>query len=312
MKQIILIFLMAISKVGVAQEINIQSPVRFLALGDSYTIGENVAANQRWPAQLGDSLTKRGYDIDEIRYIATTGWRTDNLIQAIKNQNLESQNYNLVSLLIGVNNQYQGRPFSQYQSEFPALLDSAIRYAGGDPSHVFVVSIPDYAYTPFGQQSSNPEAISQALDQYNDYSRQVSADKGVVYFDITPISRLGLLQPSLVAGDNLHPSGLQYTEWVKLILTFLDSQTAAISSNKISLFSIYPNPATENINIDLTSNLKGRAHVQLINLNGEVMFDKKFRSKQITIPTDNFIRGIYFIKVKVGDKIELRKVLVSG
>src|SRR6187402_3441111 len=126
MKGLVLILVIALCIKGNSQELNIQSPVRMLALGDSYTIGQSVAAGQRWPAQLGDSLVKRGYQIDEITYIATTGWRTDNLIQAVKGQNLQNQNYNLVSLLIGVNNQYQHTPFSKYENEFPALLDSAI------------------------------------------------------------------------------------------------------------------------------------------------------------------------------------------
>jgi lysophospholipase L1-like esterase len=200
---------------ALAQSLELENPLRFLALGDSYTIGQSVTTNQRWPAQLRDSLVTRGINTDDLRYIATTGWRTDNLINATKNQDLGNQNYNLVSLLIGVNNQYQNRPFTQYVAEFPALLDSAIRYAGNDPSHVFIVSIPDYAFTPFGQQSGNPNQISAELDQYNGYSRQIADSLGITYFDITPISRLGLQHPEYVASDGLHPSGIQYTEWVK-------------------------------------------------------------------------------------------------
>jgi acyl-CoA thioesterase-1 len=173
MKLYAVILVLAFSIKGFSQNLNIQSPVRMLALGDSYTIGQSVATGMRWPTQLGDSLIKRGYQIDEIRYIATTGWRTDNLVQAIKGQNLQSQNYNLVSLLIGVNNQFQHTPFSKYESEFPALLDSAIRYAGGDPSRVFVVSIPDYAFSPYGQSTSNPNAISTDLDNYNAYAKRL-------------------------------------------------------------------------------------------------------------------------------------------
>lgn len=229
MKLYAVILVLAFSIKGFSQNLNIQSPVRMLALGDSYTIGQSVATGMRWPTQLGDSLIKRGYQIDEIRYIATTGWRTDDLVQAIKGQNLQSQNYNLVSLLIGVNNQFQHAPFSKYESEFPALLDSAIRYAGGDPSRVFVVSIPDYAFTPYGQGSSNPNTISIELDQYNNYAKSIADAKGVVFFNITPISRLGVQKPEYVANDNLHPSGIQYTEWVKLMLEFIDSQTAANS-----------------------------------------------------------------------------------
>ena len=140
-----LIYILLFPFILKAQQLQINGPVRFLALGDSYTIGQSVAASDRWPAQLMDSLALRGLVIDTLGIIATTGWRTDNLINAITNQNLQKQHYSLVSLLIGVNNQYQGSPFTQYKNEFPQLLDSAIRYAGGDTSHVFVVSIPDYA-----------------------------------------------------------------------------------------------------------------------------------------------------------------------
>src|SRR5664279_4313226 len=135
---IFFLFSLLLPLASMTQTLQIQSPVRFLALGDSYTIGESVAPTLRWPMQLSDSLQARGIPTDTLRIIATTGWRTDNLINAIKNQHLESQNYNLVSLLIGVNNQYQGRPFSQYVTEFPALVDSAIRYAGGDKTKVFI------------------------------------------------------------------------------------------------------------------------------------------------------------------------------
>src|SRR5205085_2134530 len=118
---------------------------------------------------------------------------------------------------------YQGVPVAQYKKEFPQLLDSAIRYAGGDRSRVFIVSIPDYAYTPFGQQSSNPSQISSELDLYNQLSRHYADSAHIRYFDITGISRQGIAKPTYVAQDGLHPSGVQYAQWVKQNLRHVDS-----------------------------------------------------------------------------------------
>ena len=230
-----------------AQQLQINGPVRFLALGDSYTIGQSVTTNERWPVQLMDSLALRGLVIDTLGIIATTGWRTDNLINAITNQNLQKQHYSLVSLLIGVNNQYQGSPFSQYKNEFPQLLDSAIRYAGGDTSHVFVVSIPDYAYTPYGQSTGNQTFISQEIDKYNVANKHFADSLHIRYFDITPISRMGIAQPSFVAGDGLHPSGVQYTEWVKLMLGYINTSVATrvMDLDEDKSFAVVPNPTSD-------------------------------------------------------------------
>lgn len=186
--------------------------VRLLALGDSYTIGQSVATNDRWPNQLARELARGNIFVDSVRIIAKTGWRTDNLANAIATQNPDS-NWNLVGLLIGVNNQYQGRSVQDYAPEFEELLETAITLAGGNKDHVFVVSIPDYGFTPFGQ--SDQPRISAELDQFNAVNRSISQQYQVAYYDITPISREGLARPELVAGDNLHPSGIQYEEWVE-------------------------------------------------------------------------------------------------
>ncbi|MBN2350478.1 MAG: hypothetical protein JXJ22_16700, partial [Bacteroidales bacterium] len=130
-----------------SQELTITEPVRFLALGDSYTIGASVSPSVRWPKQLFDSLTARGYQTESFEIIAQTGWRTDDLEQAIEYANL-TENYNLVSLLIGVNNQYQGYSVDTYKPGFEDLLKKAVALAGGKTTRVFVLSIPDYAYTP--------------------------------------------------------------------------------------------------------------------------------------------------------------------
>ncbi|WNJ18213.1 SGNH/GDSL hydrolase family protein [Pontibacter sp. G13] len=210
-----------------AQTVQLQPTLRILALGDSYTIGESVSPNQRWPIQLGDSLKNRGFVVDTTAIIATTGWTTGNLLAAISAQQLATMDFNLVGLLIGVNNQYQNRPLAEYQVQFAQLLDSAIAYAGGQVDQVFVVSIPDWAYTPFGQ-ASIPGPISQAIDQFNATNKSITEARGVAYIDITPISRNGISEPVLVAGDGLHPSGEQYRRWVQAMLPVLTGDLTSI------------------------------------------------------------------------------------
>jgi len=197
-----------------------QTPVKYLALGDSYTIGESVAENERWPVQLAEALRKRGRNIEGPKIIATTGWRTDNLANAINIARLKDE-YGLVSLLIGVNNQYQGKPIDQFKVEFEELLKTSIKLAGGKKESVFVVSIPDYGYTPYGK--SKQEKISREIDEYNDISRTITGKYGVKYIYITDITRKGLLEPDLVAGDGLHPSGEAYTKFVDVILNELQN-----------------------------------------------------------------------------------------
>ena len=190
---------------------------KILALGDSYTIGESVCDTCRFPEQLKDSLAlKLEESTFELDIIAKTGWTTTNLINAINNEN-PANDYDLVTLLIGVNNQYQQKPFSLYTSEFPQLLDKAIALAKGDKTNVIVVSIPDYAYTPYGQSTSNPTKISDELNAYNDFAESYSNQKYVSFIYITDITRQGINSPELVANDGLHPSKLAYTKFVELI-----------------------------------------------------------------------------------------------
>ena len=190
-----------------------QQDKKFLALGDSYTIGESVTESERWPTQLAAKL-----EFSEPRIIATTGWRTDQLKQAIEAATLKPE-YDLVSLLIGVNNQYQGKPILVYEREFEELLQTAIKLARGKKEKVFVVSIPDYGYTPFGKPKQ--EKISEALDQYNAINKRIAEKFGVTYFNITGISRKGFDDPDLVAADGLHPSGKMYAQWVEVIYSTL-------------------------------------------------------------------------------------------
>jgi lysophospholipase L1-like esterase len=217
MKKLLSILLL-LSLQGMAQKLIVREEVKLLALGDSYTIGESVAANSRWPIQFVDSLQKRGVDCLQPRIIATTGWRTDNLKNAISRTKFKKgEEYNLVSLLIGVNNYYQGKSVESYAPEFEDLLKTAIQLAGGDKSSVFVISIPDYGYTPFGKEKQ--EKISEGIDAYNAVNKSITEKYGVKYFNITDISRRGLSEPDLVAADGLHPSEKMYSQWVEVILS---------------------------------------------------------------------------------------------
>ncbi|MBK8702229.1 MAG: SGNH/GDSL hydrolase family protein [Saprospiraceae bacterium] len=190
--------------------------ISYLALGDSYTIGQSVPVDERFPAQLIDSLLPH-HIMGSARVIAKTGWTTAELDAAIAAaQPPVGNSYDIVTLLIGVNNQYRGYPLDQYEVQFADLLEQAVIYAGSRPERVFVLSIPDYAYTPFGQ-NFNPTRISQEIDEFNAANKSISLARGVHYIDITPISREGLQDPALVASDQLHPSGKMYARWVSLL-----------------------------------------------------------------------------------------------
>ena len=191
---------------------------KLIALGDSYTIGQSVCENCRFPAQLKDSLQARYSTLDtfNLEIIAQTGWTTTNLKNAISNANPQTD-FDLVTLLIGVNNQYQNKPFELYETEFIELVTTAISLVGGDASKLIVVSIPDYAYTPFGQ-ASNALNISTQLELYNTYAQTYCAENNLKYVYITDITQQGLDNTALVATDNLHPSTLAYTKFVERIL----------------------------------------------------------------------------------------------
>ena len=180
---------------------------RFLALGDSYTIGEGVAEGERWPVVLAARL---GFAPPEI--IARTGWTTDELNAAIDGASPRGP-YDLVSLLIGVNNQYRGRDAEEYRREFVALLRRAIGFAGGDPSKVLVVSIPDWGVTKFAEGRDRAK-IAAEIDRYNAINREEALRAGARYADITGISRRF---PAELAADGLHPSAAMYRRWVEAI-----------------------------------------------------------------------------------------------
>lgn len=189
---------------------------KYLALGDSYTIGQSVCNSCPFPIQLNDSLKKYFNQNTSINttIIAQTGWTTTNLKSAIGIQN-PSNDYDLVTLLIGVNNQYQNKPFALYEQEFPELLNIVIAKAKGKKENVIVVSIPDYAYTPFGNGNTT---ISSQIDKYNDYAENLCNTNGITFINITDITRMGLQQINLVASDGLHPSEIAYNKFVERIL----------------------------------------------------------------------------------------------
>lgn len=213
MKTIMILLLSLIIMTSMSQSRS-DKEIKFLTLGDSYTIGESVAEDQRWPVQLVRELKKKGLNVEQPMIIATTGWRTDDLKRAIEAAK-PSRDFGLVSLLIGVNNQYQGKTSAAYAPEFEELLKIAISFAGGDKSKVFVVSIPDYGFTPFGKEKQ--EQITKAIDDFNAVNKTITEKYGVKYFNITEISRKGFQDPELVASDGLHPSGKQYSQWVEVI-----------------------------------------------------------------------------------------------
>ena len=199
-------------------KIPLESKIKILALGDSYTIGQSVCETCRYPEQLKESLQALYPETSfSSNIIAKTGWTTTNLISAVSEQNPQS-NYDLVTLLIGVNNQYQGIDFSIYEKEFPELVAKAITLAKGDNKNVIVLSIPDYAFTPFGTMFGGTTKISTEIANYNAFAENYCKVNGVVFISITDITQKGIQIPSLVAGDGLHPSKEAYTLFVERIL----------------------------------------------------------------------------------------------
>lgn len=192
--------------------------MRFLALGDSYTIGEGVADAERWPVQLAELLRDSGVEVDELTIVAQTGWTTAELATSIEREKPKGV-YDLVTLLIGVNNQYRGLSREAYRQEFVALLEQAIAFAGGDPSHVIVLSIPDWSVTPFAaEQNRQADTIAAEIDALNAINREEVAQRGVHYVDVTAVSRQAGADSSWLVGDRLHPSAKMYSRWARLAL----------------------------------------------------------------------------------------------
>ncbi|MES2456584.1 MAG: SGNH/GDSL hydrolase family protein [Bacteroidota bacterium] len=192
--------------------------INYLALGDSYTIGESVAYEQNFPNQLQAQLNVAGLVVNPPTIIARTGWTTSELISAIESSGVINK-FNFVTLLIGVNNQYRGESQETYRKEFRQLLQTAINYADKDKSHVFVISIPDWGVTPFARNSGkNQKAVAEEIDAFNAINKEETTILGVSYTDITPGSRLALTDNTLTAPDGLHPSAKMYKNWVSLLV----------------------------------------------------------------------------------------------
>jgi lysophospholipase L1-like esterase len=189
--------------------------LRCLALGDSYTAGDILAAGERLPAQLIRRLRAMGINIEDPRVIAKAGWTTAELSSAVNAANLNGI-FDLITLLTGVANQYRGQPPDQYREQFRALLYQAIEFAGGEEKRVLVVSLPDWGLTPFAK-NFNHSLISEQIDAYNQIIRAEASQAGTRYVDITAKSRLLVRQDSMLASDELHPSGQQYAAWLELI-----------------------------------------------------------------------------------------------
>ncbi|GAB4498384.1 MAG: SGNH/GDSL hydrolase family protein [Anaerolineales bacterium] len=189
--------------------------LRYLALGDSYTIGESVEEAERFPNQLAALLSNEGLIVD-VTIIARTGWTTDELWQGIQAQTVTPP-YDLVSLLIGVNNQYRGYNIDEYREGFAFLLNKAIEYAGGDVKRVIVFSIPDWGVTPFAS-GRDAAQIASEIDAFNQVNLEETQKAGAHYVDVTPVSRKAATDSTLIAGDGLHPSGKMYAEWAKSAL----------------------------------------------------------------------------------------------
>lgn len=185
-------------------------PNTWLALGDSYTIGQGVAASERFPAQTVEFLVQKGISISALNYIATTGWTTADLQNAINNK--KPENHTIVSLLIGVNDQYQKRDTTGYRQRFAGLLGNAIALANGKKENVFVLSIPDYSVTPYAS-TSDTARMRIEIDWFNQINKQVTATYGCPYLDITGFTRQGRTNRDLISGDGLHPSGIDYKRW---------------------------------------------------------------------------------------------------
>lgn len=196
--------------------LNIPGTYRYLALGDSYTIGESVPADDRWPVQLADLLRKDKISVASPEIIARTGWTTAELaagIDAAKPLN----NYDLVSLLIGVNNQYRGQSLERYRTELRELLTRGVQFAGGRPNRVLVLSTPDWGVTPFAS-GQNRAQIAREIDAFNQVEREECEKLKIVFVDITPLSRTALGDASQVADDKLHFSGKMYKQWAEMAL----------------------------------------------------------------------------------------------
>jgi len=194
----------------------------YLALGDSYTIGEKVPSEENFPSQVVSILRMKGFDFAAPRIVARTGWTTDELQLGITKSKL-AKRYDFVSLLIGVNNQYRGREASGYMQEFEFLLNQALKFAGNNPKRLIVLSIPDWSSTPFCE-GKDRQKIAVQIDEYNKINKQVANKYRVHYINITPGTRQAANDIELLAEDGLHPSGKEYKKWAVEVAAIIKSE----------------------------------------------------------------------------------------
>lgn len=286
-----------------AQQITIEGEVSMLALGDSYTIGESVDTDERWPHQLTSELKALGVSAKAPEYIATTGWTTRNLLGWIQTKLPDDKEYNLVSILIGVNNQYQGMDITLYEPDLRKIIDIALKIVDYDSTRVMILSIPDYAYTPFGGGNTS---ISQEIDAYNAIKKKVADEYGISYIYITDISRMGLDNPTLVASDGLHPSKDQYALWVQSVMPRIKiKKTLAAIDNPDKrtneTFRLFPNPAGSHIQMNASRTIE---RVCIYNPLGMKVFEQHINSRSAWIDLSHFDRGAYTLCAFQGKKQE--------
>jgi lysophospholipase L1-like esterase len=225
---LLIIFIVAMKK-PVQDEGSLPMGHTYLALGDSYTIGEQVDTKDNFPNQATAILKERGILFGAPQIIAQTGWTTDELQTGINKAELRKR-YDLVTLLIGVNNEYRGRKVEEYALEFESLLKQAIQFAGNDIDHVIVLSIPDWGVTPFAaaclpdRQGRDKKQIAKEIDEYNSANELISGKYKVHYINVTESTRQGATDTSLLASDGLHPSGKEYAKWAKKVADFIQEK----------------------------------------------------------------------------------------
>lgn len=293
------------------QGITIDPEVRMLALGDSYTIGQSVALEERWPQQFVAELRKMGVKAPDPVYIATTGWTTKNLLDGMDSKLDTTESYNLVSILIGVNNQYQGIDITTYEPELEEIIQRALRIAGHDPGRVFMLSIPDYAYTPYG---NGRRSISEGIDAYNSINNRVAATYGIPYVDVTAISREGLVQPELVAEDGLHPSGIQYGAWVEGIMPFLvtgniqSNASQSLQKDEGVTIRIFPNPTTASILIHADQQMESYG---IRDSRGSLLERRILSGNPLLLDLSHLGPGIYFLEVATAQSRVTRSFILN-
>jgi lysophospholipase L1-like esterase len=281
--------------------INAQSfkdTIRFIALGDSYTIGESVNESDRWPNQLMDSLSKRGFEIEENNILAKTGWTTTNLIKAINASDLKSE-YNLISILIGVNNFYQNQSIETFRLEISKIIDTALVLANQDTSGLFIVTIPDYGYTPFGE--NRREQISRNTDLYNKIKDSTASKYGIPIINITPISRNGIIDPDLVADDGLHPSKKQYALWVNMMIEELTDNYKTSFENLKKKTNYHLNQSGHQFNFFSDD----QGYIEVYDLSGR-MITKLNSNVKFSLSS-----GCFLMRVVVNEQIMIHKVIVA-